>query len=83
MKIKIFILALIAAFLGTANVAAQSETDNNTNTKTDKLHAPDGLFNHLSIGLSTGLSGTGIDVTMPVHRLLRPVASSPRGSHEN
>ncbi len=70
MKIKIFIIALIAAFMGTTNVTAQSEMDNNTNTKTDKLHAPDGLFNHLSIGLSTGLSGTGIDVTMPVHRLI-------------
>ena len=36
----------------------------------DKLHAEDGLFNHLSVGLSTGLTGTGIDVAMPVHRLV-------------
>jgi hypothetical protein len=36
----------------------------------DKLHEPDGLFNHLSVGLSTGLTGTGIDVAMPVHKLI-------------
>ena len=51
--------------LSAMNAAAQSETDKN-----DKLHAPDGLFNHLSIGIITGLSGSGIDVTMPVHRLV-------------
>ena len=28
----------------------------------DKLYAEDGLFNHLSVGLTTGLIGTGIDV---------------------
>ena len=36
--------------------------------KADKLHAEEGLFNHLSVGLSTGLSGTSIDVAMPVHK---------------
>mgnify|MGYP007122040314 CR=1 FL=1 len=36
----------------------------------DKLHAEEGLFNHLSVGLTTGLSGTGIDVAMPVHKLV-------------
>lgn len=36
----------------------------------DKLHAEDGLFNHLSVGLSTGLTGTGIDVAMPVNKLI-------------
>ena len=56
---------MLTAALGAMNVAAQSETDNN-----NKLHSPDGLFNHLSIGVSTGLSGSGIDVTMPVHRLV-------------
>ena len=56
---------MLTAALGAMNVAAQSETGNN-----DKLFSPDGLFNHLSIGVSTGLSGSGIDVTMPVHRLV-------------
>ncbi len=65
MKIKIFTLVILAALLGAMNVSAQNETD-----KTSKLHAPDGLFNHLSIGLTTGLSGTGLEVTMPVHRLI-------------
>ncbi len=37
---------------------------------TDKLHAEDGLFNHLSIGWSTGLAGAGIDVVMPVHKIV-------------
>jgi len=65
MKIKIFTIAILAALMGAMNVSAQNETDKNS-----RLHAPDGLFNHLSIGINTGLSGTGIDVTMPVHRLV-------------
>ena len=36
----------------------------------DKLHAEEGLFNHLSVGLNTGLTGMGIDVAMPVHKLV-------------
>lgn len=36
----------------------------------DKIHAEDGLFNHLSVGLSTGLAGAGVDVVMPVHKLV-------------
>jgi len=65
MKIKIFILAILTVALGAMNASAQNETDDN-----NKLHAPDGLFNHLSIGVHTGLAGSGIDVTMPVHRLI-------------
>jgi len=38
--------------------------------KYEKLHAPDGLFNHLSVGLNTGTTGAGIDVAMPVHKLV-------------
>ncbi|MBR0276227.1 MAG: hypothetical protein IJQ76_08470 [Prevotella sp.] len=36
----------------------------------DKIHEEDGLFNHLSVGLNTGTTGTGIDVAMPVHKLV-------------
>ena len=36
----------------------------------DKLHAEEGLLNHLSVGISTGLSGTNIDVAMPLHKLV-------------
>lgn len=56
---KLFILF---AMLLTATV---TEAQN-----TDKLHAVDGLLNHLSVGLTTGLTGVGIDVAMPVHRLV-------------
>ena len=65
MKLKLFSLAILAVALGAMNAYAQSETD-----KDNKLYTPDGLFNHLSIGINTGLSGSGIDVTMPVHRLV-------------
>lgn len=37
---------------------------------TDKFHAEDGLLNHLSVGLTTGLTGAGIDVVMPVHKIV-------------
>ena len=33
----------------------------------DKLHAEDGLFNHLSVGLNYGTTGANVDVAMPVH----------------
>ena len=36
----------------------------------DKLHEEPGLFNHLSVGLTYGTSGAGIDVAMPVHKLV-------------
>ena len=65
MKIKIFTLAIFAVAFGAINAFAQSETD-----KQSKLHAPAGLFNHLSVGIHTGISGSGIDVAMPVHRLM-------------
>lgn len=65
MKVKIFTLSILAVAMGAMSVSAQNES-----VKNNKLHAPDGLFNHMSIGISTGLSGTGIDITMPVHRLV-------------
>ena len=52
---------LFATMVTTAGASAQN---------VDKLHAEEGLFNHLSVGLSTGLTGTGIDVVMPVHKLV-------------
>ena len=55
------VIALTAMMMTTAGANAQS---------TDKLHAEEGLFNHLSVGLTTGTSGTGIDVAMPVHKLV-------------
>jgi hypothetical protein len=38
--------------------------------RAEKLRAEAGLFNHLSIGLNYGLTGLGIDVAMPVHKIV-------------
>ena len=45
-------------------------TGANAQNSTEKRRAEDGLFNHLSVGLNYGLTGAGIDVAMPVHRLV-------------
>ena len=62
MKKNILRLVIVGAMMFTATGANAQNTD--------KLHAEEGLFNHLSVGLSTGLTGTGIDVAMPVHKLV-------------
>ena len=54
-------IVLIAMMFAAAGAQAQD---------TDKIHAEDGLFNHLSVGLNTGTSGFGVDVAMPVHKLV-------------
>ncbi len=38
--------------------------------RAEKLRAEDGLFNHLSVGLSYGLTGLGIDAAMPVCKIV-------------
>lgn len=55
------LIILIAMMFVTAGTQAQNA---------DKIDAKDGLFNHLSIGLNTGLTGAGIDVAMPVHKIV-------------
>ena len=55
------LIILFAMMFAAAGVKAQNA---------DKIHAEDGLFNHLSVGLNTGLTGFGIDVAMPVHKLV-------------
>ena len=55
------LIILIAMIFASAGTQAQDA---------DKIHAKDGLFNHLSIGLNTGLTGAGIDVAMPVHKIV-------------
>lgn len=55
------IMATIA--LLTSNAGAQDD-------KTSKLHSENGMLNHLSLGLQSGLGGTGLDVAMPVHRIV-------------
>jgi len=56
---RLFILCIIIVS------AAASKAQNS-----DKLRAENGLFNHLSVGLSMGLTGTGVDVVMPVHKVV-------------
>lgn len=55
------LIILIAMMFAVAGAQAQNA---------DKIHAEDGLFNHLSVGLNTGLTGAGIDVAMPVHKIV-------------
>ena len=62
MKHSIYKYIVLSAMMFTATGAFAQ--------KTDKIHAEDGLFNHLSVGLNTGTTGTGIDVAMPVHKLV-------------
>jgi len=62
MKHNIQRIIILSAIIISASVANAQNVD--------KLHAEEGLFNHLSVGLSTGLTGTGIDVVMPVHKLV-------------
>lgn len=62
MKHNIQRIIILSAIIISASVAQAQNVD--------KLHAEEGLFNHLSVGLSTGLTGTGIDVVMPVHKLV-------------
>ena len=54
-------IVLIAMMFAAAGAQAQDA---------DKIHAEDGLFNHLSVGLNTGTTGFGVDVAMPVHKLV-------------
>jgi len=62
MKHDIHRLVILSAILFTvAGAKAQNA---------DKLHAEEGLLNHLSVGLNTGTTGTGIDVAMPLNKLI-------------
>ena len=62
MKHNIHSLIILIAMIFAATGAQAQDAD--------KIHAKDGLFNHLSIGLNTGLTGAGIDVAMPVHKIV-------------
>ncbi len=62
MKHNIHSLIILIAMMFAATGAQAQDAD--------KIHAKDGLFNHLSVGLNTGLTGAGIDVAMPVHKIV-------------
>ena len=55
------LIILFAMMIAATGTMAQND---------DKLHAEEGLLNHLSVGLTTGLTGTGIDVAMPLHKIV-------------
>ena len=62
MKHHICLLCILFSFaLAPTSASAQ---------RTDQLYAEDGLLNHLSVGLTSGLAGTGIDVVVPLHKLV-------------
>ena len=58
-------VAMAAAAIALLSPAIGAQENKNL-----KLHSENGLFNHLSVGLQTGLGGTGLDVAMPVHRIV-------------
>lgn len=58
-------VAMVAAAIALLTPAMSAQSD-----KSLKLHSENGLFNHLSVGVQTGLTGFGVDVAMPVHRLV-------------
>ena len=62
MKHNIHRLIILCAFMMAATGAKAQIVD--------KLHAEDGLFNHLSVGLNYGTTGANVDVAMPVHKLV-------------
>ena len=65
MKHNIYRLAILFAIMISASGAQAQEAP-----KTSKLHSEAGLFNHLSVGLNMGLTGLGLDVAMPVHKIV-------------
>ena len=58
---------VMAATIAIALLAPAAGAQDNKNLK---LHSENGMLNHLAVGLQTGLGGTGIDVAVPLHRVL-------------
>lgn len=56
---------MVAAAIALFTPAAGAQENKNL-----KLHSEPGMLNHLAVGLQTGLGGTGIDVAVPLHRLV-------------
>ena len=53
-----------------ATVAIFTNPAGAQNDSISKIHSPNGMLNHLAVGLQTGLGGTGIDVAVPLHRIV-------------
>ena len=63
---KLCRMAVATAIIALLTPAVSAQENNGTS----KLHSENGMLNHLAIGLQTGLGGTGIDVAMPLHRIV-------------
>lgn len=62
MKHNIHRLFIILTMMFTLALAKAQNADN--------IYSDDGFLNHLSVGLNSGLTGAGIDVAMPVHKII-------------
>ena len=58
-------VAMVAATIALLTPATSAQEN-----KDEKLYSENGMLNHLAIGAQLGLGGPGIDVAMPVHRLV-------------
>ena len=69
-RYKQFISQLCRVAIATAAVALLTPATSAQENENLKLHSENGTLNHLAVGLQTGLGGTGIDVAMPLHRIV-------------
>ena len=51
-------------------MAMSTHTAGAQDNSTPKTHSENGMLNHLAVGLQSGLGGTGIDVAVPLHRIV-------------
>ena len=58
-------VATVAAAIALLTPVTVAQDKNNL-----KLHSENGMLNHLAVGLQSGLGGTGLDVAMPLHRIV-------------
>lgn len=65
-----FISQFCRVAMVTATIALFAPSMSAQDNKNEKFHSENGMLNHLSVGLQVGLGGTGVDVAMPVHRIV-------------
>ena len=69
-QIRHFISLCCRVAMVTATIALLTPAMSAQENKNEKFHSENGMLNHLSVGLQVGLGGTGVDVAMPVHRIV-------------
>ncbi len=65
-----FISHLCRVAAVTAAIALLTSANGGAQENNVKLHSENSMLNHLAVGVQTGLGGTGIDVAMPLHRIV-------------